>query len=114
MPTGANTTPTETVSPTDTVVVPTETPVPVSHIAIRDAAGGFGEQVVTYTLKVGESLTLYAAAYDADGNFMKDMPVDWATTGTLDKLEDLVVAEPAAPAEEAPPAQRSAPEGIGG
>lgn len=102
-------TPTETVSPTDTVVVPTETPVPVSHIAIRDAAGGFGEQVVTYTLKVDESLTLYAAAYDADGNFMKDMPVDWATTGTLDKLEDLAVAEPAAPAEEAPPAEEQAP-----
>ena len=71
---------------TDIITVSPAEPA-VSHIAIRDAAGGFGEQVITRTLTLSDTLVLYAAAYDADGNYLKDVPPKWASTGTLDAAD---------------------------
>jgi len=58
----------------------------ISHITIRDAADGFGNQVMTVTLTVSDTFALYAAAYDIEGNYIKDTPVTWTTTGTLDPI----------------------------
>jgi len=58
----------------------------ISHIVIRDAAEGLGSQVITATLIVSETYAFYAAAYDAEGNYLKDVPADWTTTGTLDPV----------------------------
>ena len=33
-----------------------------------------------------ESLTLYAAVYDADNNYLQDISVDWTNTGNLDAV----------------------------
>ena len=33
-----------------------------------------------------ESLTLYAAVYDADNNYLQDVSVDWTNTGNLDTV----------------------------
>ena len=33
-----------------------------------------------------ESLTLYAAVYDADNNYLQDMNVNWSTSGDLEDI----------------------------
>ena len=83
-----------TVTPEVTATL-TATPVPVSisHVAIRDAADGLGSMVYTYTMTVGEEFTVYAAGYDADGNYLWDVPVDWALTGSL--VQEAAAEEPA-------------------
>ncbi|MCK4266162.1 MAG: hypothetical protein KAX31_02705 [Thermoplasmata archaeon] len=53
------------------------------QIIIRDAPGGGGMEVNYRMLLPGQSLTLYSAGYDADGNFIADIPCNWTTTGTL-------------------------------
>ena len=58
----------------------------ISHIVIRDAAEGLGSQVITATLIVSDTYIFYAAAYDAEGNYLQDVPADWTTTGTLDPV----------------------------
>ncbi len=78
---------TATVEATPTEVVTPTVEAEISHIAIRDAAGGFGSQVVSATLTTADTLVLYAAAYDKDGNYVKDVPVNWSTTGSLDAVE---------------------------
>jgi hypothetical protein len=54
------------------------------HVVIRDTAGGGGSEVDTHTMTTDDSLTVYAAGYDAESNYISDQVVDWATTGTLD------------------------------
>ena len=83
-----------TVEPTEEATA-TPVPVTISHIAIRDAADGFGSMVVTHTMNLGEEFTVYAAAYDAEGNYLWDVPANWSLTGSLVQTE----AEPA-PTEE--------------
>jgi len=58
------------------------------HVVIRDAAGGGGSEVDTHTMTTDDSLTVYAAGYDADNNYVADQVVDWATTDTLDSQTD--------------------------
>ena len=55
---------------------------------IRDASGGAGVEVGDVTMTTDESLTLYAAVYDADNNYLQDISVDWTNTGNL---EDILV-----------------------
>ena len=56
----------------------------LAYVRIVDAAGGAGSEYTTGSLTAGDNLTLYAAGYDADDNFVADQSVDWSTTGSLD------------------------------
>ncbi|MDI6645369.1 MAG: hypothetical protein QME14_09960, partial [Methanobacteriaceae archaeon] len=53
------------------------------HITIRDAAGGGGDEVGTHTMTTDETLTVFAAGYDADNNFISDISVTWSGTGII-------------------------------
>ena len=57
-----------------------------SYLKIRDASGGAGVEVGDVTMTTDESLTLYAAVYDADNNYLQDVSVDWTNTGNLDAV----------------------------
>jgi hypothetical protein len=77
----------------------------VVSITIRNAPDGGGSLVGTDTIMVGNSLTFYAAGYDADNNYVSDSPVNWDSTGTLSGLIppinniDNVVLNPDTPGE---------------
>jgi len=58
----------------------------LTSIVIRDAPGGGGSEVDTHSMTIGDSFTVYAAGYDADGNYISDMAVIWNTTGDLDPI----------------------------
>ena len=62
-----------------------------SYLKIRDASGGGGSEVGDITMTTDESLTLYAAVYDADNNYLQDVSVDWTNTGNLDAVSSLVL-----------------------
>ena len=51
-----------------------------------DATGGAGVEVGDVTMTTDESLTLYAAVYDADNNYLEDMNVNWSTSGDLEDI----------------------------
>ncbi|MEE9617717.1 MAG: hypothetical protein V3T90_12040, partial [Anaerolineae bacterium] len=57
---------------------------PLHHIKIESEAGGLGSEVNTHAMTTDDEFTVYAAGYDAHGNYIADQVVDWATTGTLD------------------------------
>ena len=57
-----------------------------SYLKIRDASFGGGSEVGDVTMTTDESLTLYAAVYDADNNYLQDVSVDWTNTGNLDAV----------------------------
>ena len=57
-----------------------------SYLKIRDASGGGGSEVGDVTMTTDEFLTLYAAVYDADNNYLQDVSVDWTNTGNLDAV----------------------------
>jgi len=56
------------------------------HILIRDAPNGAGAEVNEHSIRVGQVLVLYAAAYDLAGNYTEDVPVLWDVTGDLDAV----------------------------
>jgi len=56
----------------------------VDYILIRDESDGDGIEFGLHTMSTDESLTLYAAGYDAGHNFVGDQDVTWTLTGTLD------------------------------
>ena len=58
----------------------------LTSIVIRDAPGGGGSEVDTHSMTIGDSFTVYAAGYDADGNYISDVAVIWNTTGDLDPI----------------------------
>jgi hypothetical protein len=58
----------------------------LDHLVIRTAAGGTGVVVNTSNLTTDQSLTMYAAGYDANNNFLYDVNVSWSSTGTLDNV----------------------------
>ena len=55
----------------------------LSYIRLRTETNGGGVELDTYTMTADETLTLYAAGYDAGGTYVGDQPVDWSGTGTL-------------------------------
>ncbi len=55
----------------------------LSYIVLRTETNGGGVALDTYTMTADDSLTLYAAGYDAGGTYIGDQPVDWSGTGTL-------------------------------
>jgi hypothetical protein len=54
------------------------------HLIIRDAPAGGGSEVTTHTMTTDQSLTVYAAGYDADNNYRQDESANWTLTGSLD------------------------------
>lgn len=64
----------------------TVNPGALSSIIIRDGAEGSGSEVASRTLTTDESLTLYAAGYDSEDNFISDISVTWDVTGSLDAV----------------------------
>ena len=59
-----------------------------SYLKIRDASGGGGVEVGDITMTTDESLTLYAAVYDADNNYLQDISVDWSSSGNLEDISN--------------------------
>ena len=45
-------------------------------------------EVGDITMTTDESLTLYAAVYDADNNYLQDISVDWTNTANLDDISN--------------------------
>jgi len=68
-------------SHTDATGTITVTAGTLASLQIRDSAGGAGSVVGNYLMTTDQSLTVYAAGYDADGNFIADQTVDWSSTG---------------------------------
>ncbi len=56
----------------------------VSSVVIRNAANNGGGVQGSYDMQVGQSLVLYAAAYDISNNYISDIAGTWGRTGTLD------------------------------
>jgi hypothetical protein len=56
----------------------------IAKVLIRDAAGGAGNEVGNLTITADDSLTLFAAGYDAGNNFIGDVVVDWTSSGVLE------------------------------
>ncbi|MCO4764033.1 MAG: thrombospondin type 3 repeat-containing protein, partial [Myxococcales bacterium] len=55
----------------------------ISKVLIRTAPGGGGIVVGALKAKLGETFTMYAAAYTDKGLFGGDIAVSWGATGTL-------------------------------
>jgi len=64
----------------------TVTPGALASLVIKDAAGGSGNEVITHTMTIDDSLPVYAAGYDAYTNYISDIVVTWSTTGDLDPI----------------------------
>jgi hypothetical protein len=58
----------------------------VASILIRSASNNGGEEVGVYSMSTDEELTLYAAGYDGDGNYVADQAVAWSSSGNLDAV----------------------------
>jgi parallel beta-helix repeat protein len=58
----------------------------VHHIVIRDVANGEGSEVTTHTMTTAENFHAWCAGYDADSNYINDVPCTWNTTGMLDPI----------------------------
>ncbi len=59
-----------------------------SYIVIRDGANGGGNRYdqKTLTITTDTTITLYAAHYDAKGNYVGDLPVTWAISSTVNTV----------------------------
>jgi len=68
-------------NPYDMTLTGTGTVAALNYIKIVDAAGGSGSEVTTHSLNSGETYTVYAAGYDAFGNYLGDQSVTWTGTG---------------------------------
>ncbi|MFQ5822538.1 MAG: hypothetical protein ACE5JB_00600, partial [bacterium] len=55
----------------------------IAKVLIISAAGGAGNEVGDLTITADDTLTLFAAGYDAGNNFIGDVVVDWTSSGTL-------------------------------
>jgi hypothetical protein len=60
----------------------------LTWIQIRTAPDGEGSEFGTHSLSADESVTLYAAGYDAGDNFRENLVVDWTTTPTLEPISE--------------------------
>jgi hypothetical protein len=56
----------------------------LENIIIRDSPGGLGNEVEAYPMTTDDTLTVWAAGYDADGYYVGDVNCNWSTNGTLD------------------------------
>ena len=56
------------------------------HVLIRTAANGGGSAVGAQVLTADQNLTMHAAGYDADNNFISDVGVTWAVNGGIGSI----------------------------
>ena len=56
----------------------------LAYIKIVEGPAGDGPELDTRTLTADEVLTVHAAGYDAQGNYLGDQTVTWSSTGTLE------------------------------
>ncbi|KKL74515.1 hypothetical protein LCGC14_2064120, partial [marine sediment metagenome] len=57
----------------------------LDYIVIEDLAGGAGSAVTTQGMTTDDTLQVWAAGYDGDGNYISDISsVTWGVTGSLD------------------------------
>ena len=64
-----------------------------TRVAIEDAAGGLGAEVLELAnLSTDDDLTLYAIRRDSFGNFVNSDDVIWSSTGTLQKIDSTPAA----------------------
>ncbi len=61
----------------------------LNYISINDQPGIDGVAVGNVTITVDDMLSLYASAYDADGNYRSGVNASWSTTGGLDSQTGL-------------------------
>lgn len=59
----------------------------LAAVRILDGSFGLGEPVKKIEMTADDTVQLYAAGYDRNGNFIGDVPVDWKTEGDLQALE---------------------------
>lgn len=64
----------------------TSSDVTVASVKIRNAPGGAGDDLTnsSFTITADEVLTLYAAGYNAGGDYLGDLEREWSLTGTLE------------------------------
>ncbi|NIR50780.1 hypothetical protein GWO43_28225, partial [candidate division KSB1 bacterium] len=62
----------------------------VDHVIIRDAPNNGGNEVADVNLTADDSITVYAAGYDGQNNFLGDVSVTWRSTGSLDPTGDVI------------------------
>ena len=55
----------------------------LSYIKIIEGPAGDGPELLDRSLTADQTLTLHAAGFDADSNYVGDQSVDWSSTGTL-------------------------------
>ncbi len=65
---------------------PGERNIDVGSIVVRNAPNGTGDAVGATSLRVNDSLELYAAGYDPTGALIGDVECTWSATGTLDSV----------------------------
>ncbi|MCI0513506.1 hypothetical protein L0128_09865, partial [candidate division KSB1 bacterium] len=58
----------------------------IAFVKIRTAAGGNGLELGDVTLSADDSLTLFAAGYDAGRNYLGEVSVFWQSTGNLEPV----------------------------
>ncbi len=54
---------------------------PLHHVRVESAAQGAGSEISTHTMTADDTLTVYAAGYDAFGNYWEDVSVNWSGAG---------------------------------
>jgi hypothetical protein len=63
----------------------------IASIKIRDAANGLGNEVTNVSITADDSLTLFAAGYDAGNNFVGDVQADWSSLGLTPAISEISV-----------------------
>ena len=56
------------------------------HVKILSGASGNTSEVASVTLTSGQTLTVHAGSFDADGNYTGDVTVSWSVTGNIGTL----------------------------
>jgi len=56
----------------------------LNYVKVEDTAGGAGSEVTTHSMTADETFIVYAAGYDAYGNYKNDQSVNWTGTGVCD------------------------------
>ncbi|MDQ7063441.1 MAG: hypothetical protein Q9P90_04250 [candidate division KSB1 bacterium] len=59
------------------------------HLKVLSDAAGNSNEVVTAGLTTGDQLTLHAASFDADENYIEDVSVSWSVSGGIGTLNPL-------------------------
>lgn len=60
-------------------------PAGVHHLILREQPGGYGNEIGDIILTLKDKLRVYAAGYDAFGNYVEDVSVNWSVDGTLEQ-----------------------------